>query len=303
MQMAQVELRATLEGSSLALANLQTPQVATFVLDTVEHTVTFRLADTLTNGYAEIRGFVPRGWASAPLLNIRQGEREGVWTYEEWQEKNILSGLAYLSFKSPGDGATVLRAQIEPTQPPTPKLEDFVTTTGLAGACETFISVMGLDRTPLRLEPAQVILARSAARDAGDGRREQDIGCQIRVGGAQIDGLGKISIEMFGEENPGHIISLQAGSDFPARMTFNVRKRYMTPYGNFYSDREQFTADIPSYPPFGTQFMPINADVPLRDERTDQVVGQVHLGWLTPLCCLDKQNFPPKAFPLPTKEI
>jgi hypothetical protein len=300
--MAQFELSAALEGPSIMLANVQTPQVGTFILDTLEHTVTYRLAEPVTKGHLEIRGFVPRGWASAPLLTIRQGEREGIWKYEEWQEKNILSGLAYLSFKAPGNAAATLRAQIEPTQRPRPKLEDFVTTTGLAGACETFISVMGLDRTPVRLEPAQVILARSAARDAGDGRREQDIGCQIRVGGAQIDGIGKISIEMFGEENPGHIISLQAGADFPARMTFNVRKRYMTPYGNFYSDREQFTADIPSYPPFGTQFVPINADVPLRDERTDQIVGQVHLGWLTPLCYLDKQNFPPKAFPLPTPE-
>jgi hypothetical protein len=300
--MAQVELKATLEGPSIMLANVPEPQIGRFVVDTHEHTVTYRLLEPLTRSHLEIRGFVPRGWASAPLHTIRQGEQEGVWKYEEWQEKNILAGLAYLSFKAPADGAPVLRAQIEPTVRPTPTLEDFVTTTGLAGACETFISVMGLERTPVQLEPAQVILARSAARDAGDGRREQDIGCQIRVGGAQIEGLGKIAIEMFGEENPGHIISLQAGADFPARMTFDVRKRYMTPYGNFYSDREQFTADIPSYPPFGTKFAPINADVPLRDEKSDQIVGQVHIGWLTPLCYLDKQNFPPKAFPLPTKE-
>jgi hypothetical protein len=260
--MARIELAATLEGQHLAASMFGIARIGSFIVDTLDKTVTYELPHQIADLGAQIHGFVPRGWATEHIFSIPAGELTGAWHYADWQEKNILAGLTYLSVQPPEQSARSLRAQIDVVQPVQPVFEDFVTTTGIAGSCQGSVTIAGLlDRVPLEMEPAQVILARSAARPGPDGRREQEIGCAVRVGGGQVAGLGRIEIQMFGDENPGHIVSMNPGTDFPARMTLDVRKRYVTPHGTFYSDREEFVAEnIRRFPPFRSKIYASQSD-------------------------------------------
>lgn len=302
--MAQIEMQAALEGAEAVAAGMEYQRVGSFIVDTLETTMTYELLEEFASDERDVKihGFVPRGWSTDPVFEIPSAGREGSWRYEEWQEKNILAGLSYLTIRPRKGDGPILRAQLEPLGLPEPSLEDFVTVTALAGSCQTSVSFPGAGTDiPIEMEPAQVILARTAAQETDTGHREQIIGCAVRVGGGEVPGIGRIEIQMFGEENPGHIISMQKEADFPARMTLDVRKRYITPLGNFYSDREEFMAEnIQRFPPFGVKFTPIQPTVPLRDEKTGEVVGELKLGWLVPLCYVDAANFPPRAFPVPT---
>jgi hypothetical protein len=86
--------------------------------------------------------------------------------------------------------------------------------------------------------------------------------------------------------------SLTAESDFPAGMTLDVHKRYLTPLGNFYTDSEQFVAEnIERFPSFGVRFKPIVENAPLNHEATGKEVGYIKLGWLVPLFHLDRADF------------
>ncbi|HVZ41205.1 MAG TPA: hypothetical protein VHI13_18135 [Candidatus Kapabacteria bacterium] len=277
--------------------------IGRFIVDPNQNTVTYSLAEGVAWDDVEVfvHGYVPRGWITdAPLVQISATERNGTWQYPEESEKNILAGLAYLSIRDKGDGSQRLRVQIEPTEIQSPQFEDFVTITAMAGACQGNITVFGvIENQPLNMEPAQVIIARSAARMREDGKREQELGCAVRVGGANVPGVGRVEIGMFGSNNPGQIVAMQETSDFPARMMLDVRKHYITPAGVFYRDKEEFVAEgIMSFPPFGIKFSPVQEIAPLYEERTGNVVGEIRLGWLVPLCYLDASNFPPKALPL-----
>jgi hypothetical protein len=272
-----------------------------FVVNPYDNTITYTLPRGLVSEDVElhIHGYVPRGWITDSLVKLPAKERVGVWHYPEEQEKNILAGLAYLRIQTKSGQEKAFRIQIEPINLPPAKFEDFVTVTPMAGACQGNGTIRGVvEDQPLIMEPAQVIIARSAARETEDGRREQEIGCAVRVGGAFLPGVGKIEIGMFGTNNPGRIVSMQKGSDFPARMTLDVRKHYMTPFGTFYRDKEEFVAEnIMRFPPFGVKFTPIEPIAPLYEEKTGEIVGEIKLGWLVPLCYLDASNFPPRALP------
>lgn len=300
----QVLLKAIPDGlQSLTTFNAtKEHNLGEFVVDPYQNTVTYSLPESIVSKDIDVNifGYVPRGWVTKdPLLKIPSKQTTGVWHYPEEQEKNILAGLAYLTIQ-PKDGSTPpLRVQIEPEIRPKAVFEDFVTVTALAGSCQTKVTVDGiLEDEPLVMEPAQVIIARTAAQNTENGNREQEIGCAVRVGGAFIDGIGKIEIGMFGTNNPGHIVSMKEDSDFPAKMTLDVRKHYITPIGTFYSNREEFFAEnIERFPPFGVKFTPVQETVPLLEEKSGNVVGELKLGWLVPLCYLDASTFPPRALP------
>src|SRR4029077_998646 len=122
----------------------------------------------------------PRGWITDPLMQLSEGQRTGSWNYPQGDEKNILAGLAYLTIRSKNGQGRVMRAQIERVSVPAPSFEEFVTVTMLAGECQGKMTVFGLlDDVPMKMEPAQVILARTPARQLADGRRDQEIGCAI----------------------------------------------------------------------------------------------------------------------------
>lgn len=273
--------------------------IGKFAVNTLDKVVTFELDPQLESYKVAIHGFVPRGWKTDRLVELEPGQKNGTWNYLRSQEKNILDGLAYLSIRAEGSESPEFTAQIEPDFREEPKFEDYVSITAMAGACQARMTIFGqFEDVEMVMEPAQVIIARSAAVTRSDGRREQEIGCAIRVGGAYIEGIGRVEIGMFGDRNPGKIISMTSKSDFPARMTLDVRKSYISPAGSFYRDNEEFAADgIKRFPPFGVKFYPTEPIAPLREARTGKIVGQINLGWLVPLCHLDpgETEFPSKA--------
>ncbi|UFW90546.1 hypothetical protein BjapCC829_19225 [Bradyrhizobium barranii] len=301
--MARIAMTAKLPGASVLVAGLPHDELSSIVVDTLSHTLEYVLHPNLAlqRTTLAIHGFVPPGWSTVEITRLPNTSQNGVWQFDEWQTKNILAGLSYITATF-DDGRSV-RAQIEQQNPQAAVFEDYVTLGGITGACATTITIPGVCQDlPLAMEPAQVLMARSAASTMPDGRREQTIGCAIRVGGAQAPGIGRLEIQMYQDENPGHIVSMQSGADFPARMTLDVRKRYITPMGTFYSEREEFEAvNIERFPPFGVKFTPIKPTAALKDEKTGAEVGHINLGWLVPLCYLDPANFPPKAFPTPVE--
>jgi hypothetical protein len=268
-----------------------------FFVDPQNHTVEYSISPEMESYGLAIHGFAPRGWATGPLLQLPAGQLNGVWDYPSHETRNVLAGLAYLKAVPLQEGATTVRAQIEPTSRETPQFEDFVSTTFIAGECQGAMSVFGkFENVMMDMEPAQVIIARTPARELPDGRREQELGCALRVGGSDIPGLGRVEIGMYGDRNPGYIISMHPGSDFPARMTLDVRKSYITTAGTFYRDNEEFVAEnIPRFPPFGVRFTPVEPIAPLREAATGEIVGQIHLHWLVPLCYVDPSVFPSPA--------
>jgi hypothetical protein len=272
--------------------------IGKFNVNTVDRLVTFELDPGVADHKVMIHGFVPRGWKTDPLFELESGQAAGSWNYSRGQVQNILAGLAYVSVRDQKSG-NMLTAQIEPDLREPAKLEDFVTVTAMAGKCQAFMSLDGqFEDVEMKMEPAQVIIARSAAATGADGRREQILGCAIRVGGAEIEGLGRVEIGMFGNENPGKIVAMTAAADFPATMTLDVGKSYITPMGEFYRDEEIFEAEnLERFPPFGKKFYPLKEIAPLRNARSGEQIGVIKLGWLVPLCYLDpaEDTFPSKA--------
>jgi hypothetical protein len=281
-------------------ANAVHQSIADLVADTNSKAISFQLAPwiPLDDVIVSLHGFVPPGWRTDTIgtLPVTRATPTGVWNYSEAQEKNILAGLSYFLVRSKVDGSVITRAQIEPTDREDPKLEDFVTVTGLAGSCQSALTIDGmLTDVPMDMGPAQVLMARTGAVRNADGKLEQTIGCAVRVGDAKVPGVGRVEIQMFGDQNPGKVESMTDQSDFPARMTLDVHKRYLTPLGNFFTDTEQFVAeDIERFPPFGVRFRPIIENAPLKHENSGKEVGYIKLGWLVPLFHLDRADFPSK---------
>jgi hypothetical protein len=269
--------------------------LARITVDPYANVVSYEFADTVGSATVDVHGYMPVGWVGQRLERLPAGRRAGSWTYAEEDERNLLAGLSYLLVNA--DGGRPTRAQIEEVGAPDPTFEEYVTVTPMAGACQGNGTIVGvIEDVPLQMDPAQVLIGRSPAVELPDGRRQQEIGCAIRVGGARVEGLGDIEIGMFGHKNVGWIQSMQPGSDFPARMMLDVQKSYITPAGTFYRDKEEFVAEnIMRFPPFGVEFRPVDPIAPLFDVRTRTRVGHVELKWLVPLCYVDPSSFPSAA--------
>lgn len=288
--------KASSNAFSTVLASGPAEGVGEFVVNTVDKTVTFSLHKGLAESRVSVHGFVPEGWLTDPIFTLEPGQTSGVWNYKRGQVENILAGLAYVNVRTPSDH--LLTAQIVPEVQDEPKFEDFVTLTAMAGQCQGEMTLNGhFEDVRMELEPAQVIIARSGASINEDGRRQQILGCSVRVGGAHVKGLGRIEIGMFGRQNPGLIVAETPDSDFPAKMTLDVTKSYITPFGDFYRDNELFEASgIMSFPPFGKKFFATDPIAPIRNVRSNEVIGHIKLGWLVPLCYLDpEEEFPSRA--------
>lgn len=274
--------------------------IATLVADTDAKAISIQTARwiPLDDTIITLHGFVPPGWRTDVIstLPLTKKTPNAVFNYTEAQEKNILAGLSYFLVRSKVDGKVITRAQLEPTKPETPRLEDHVTLAKLAGSCQSSLTITGLlTDVPMDMGPAQVLMARTGAVRNAEGKLEQTIGCAVRVGDATVPNVGRVEIQMFGDDNPGKVESMSPKSDFPARMTLDVHKRYLTPFGNFYTDTEQFEAEnIERFPPFGVRFKPIVENAPLKNEKTGEEVGYIKLGWLVPLFHLEPQDFPSK---------
>ena len=291
--------RTTNQALWAPLALHQIDEVGKFRVNTIDRTINIDLPPAMATRRIALHGFVPIGWRTDALMELPTGATSHVWSYHRSQEKNILSGLAYLTVHGADAGDPVLTAQIEPDIKTTPRFEDYVTITGMAGACAASMTLFGhFEDVEMEMEPAQVIIARSAALTRDDGIREQTIGCSIRVGGANVKGLGRVEIGMFGNQNPGKLFSMQAGTDFPAKMSLDVGKSYITPMGDFYRDNEVFEAEgLMQFPPFGKKFLPVEPHAPLRNAETGRIIGQITLKQLVPLCWVDpgETEFPSKA--------
>ncbi|WP_172746831.1 hypothetical protein [Neorhizobium sp. T25_13] len=285
--------------AAATLRKSRTANLGKFSINTIDKVVDFDLPQEFSKHKVMVHGFVPKGWKTDALWELEPGKRTGSWSYSRAQERNIVEGLSYISVQDRASGRTVASVQIEPDQAVAPKFENFVTITAMAGQCAAMMTIFGqFEDVEMKMEPAQVIIARSAAVTRSDGLREQEIGCAIRVGGAEIQGLGKVQIGMFGAQNPGKITSMSPNTDFPARMSLDVGKSYITPVGDFYRDNEVFLAEgIQMFPPFGVKFNPVEPIAPLRNAQTGHIIGQIKLGWLVPLCYLDpgETEFPSKA--------
>lgn len=303
---AEILMSAKPRASAGLMSKRQGANLGKFSVNTVDKQIEFELPKRYTNYKISIHGFVPRGWKTNSLLELEPGQRTGIWTYSRAHEKNIIEGLSYLSLTDPKSNQILATAQIEPDLPSPPKFEDYVTITAMAGKCLAMMTIFEKFKdVEMKMEPAQVLIARSAAVTRSDGHREQEIGCAIRVGGAQIDGLGRVEIGMFGNQNPGKITSMTSTSDFPARMSLDVGKSYITPVGDFYRDNEVFSAEgLQRFPPFGVKFYPVEPIAPLRNAQTGHIVGEIKLGWLVPLCYIDpgETEFPSKAISQATFE-
>jgi len=282
-----------------AMFSTESANLGRFEVNTVDREINFELHETLRDYDVSVHGFVPRGWKTDAIFALEPGRNAGTWNYSRGEVQNILAGLSYVTVKDRSSGEALLSAQIEPAVEERATFEDFVTITAMAGNCQASMSLFGqFEDVPMKMEPAQVIIARSGATTRPDGRREQILGCSIRVGGADIEGLGRVEIGMFGSENPGEIVAMSSASDFPAMMRLDVSKSYITPMGDFYRDEEVFQAEgLMRFPPFGQKFYPVNPIAPLRNARSGEAIGEIKLGWLVPLCYLDpgQDEFPSKA--------
>src|SRR5688572_25852514 len=119
--------------------------LGTIVADTNKRTLLFELSKDvpLDEMDISIHGFAPPGWSSDPLAAVPMAAKApvGTWAYSEAHEKNVLAGLSYFVLRSKKTSEVVLRAQIEPKVRPVAKLEDFVTLTGLAGSCNSRVTI------------------------------------------------------------------------------------------------------------------------------------------------------------------
>lgn len=272
-------------------------RIANLTVNTEEKIIKYEISNAIKGRRIAIHGFVPRGWKSDILFELDSNKMYGQIEYKRSQEKNILDGLMYISAESENE-EEIIFAQLDAESDVEPSLENYVTINAMAGNCAASITIFGImEEVEMKMEPAQVIIARSAAVLRSDGRKEQEIGCAIRVGGANIAGLGRVEIGMFGNQNPGKIISMKPGSDFPVEMSLDVGKSYITPMGDFYRDNEVFRADgLMRFPPFGVKFFPVEPIAPLRNARTGEIIGEIRLKWLVPLCNIDpaEEEFPSK---------
>ena len=296
---AQLSMTAELASPESALSSL-----ATFVLDTDAHTLSYELAPEVREQRgvnARILGFAPPGWDAKTLVEVpRSGS--GVWQYPPVEEENILDGLAYLTVNLGGE---TVRAQIELVDKPVSQFPNDVATVDMAGTCNSpTISITRVaEHARVDMQPAQVRMIRGASRDSDhNGLRDVDLNVAVRVGGAYVEGLGHIDVEMLGDHNPARVEALQRGSDFPAVMTMTLRKRYITPVGTFVGETEYYRSNpIDRFPPFGSELLPVNASIRLLDEKTGEVAGELTLGPITPLYHVHPSVYPVDDPYLPEK--
>src|SRR5690349_6224568 len=87
--------------------------VGKFEVNTADKIIAFDLPAAMASRKVAIHGFVPRGWKTDQLFELDAGKTSGHWNYHRSQEKNILSGLAYLAVEGAGPNDPPVTAQIE----------------------------------------------------------------------------------------------------------------------------------------------------------------------------------------------
>lgn len=240
-------------------------------------------------GVVTIHGFAPECWEAATLLVLHA--RTGEWRYADGDEQNILAGLAYVEVDA--GAATVQRAWITQTAKPVAAFPSRPERSSLMGTCGRHLSVFGMfDRVPVELPPAIVDITRSPTGGIADGGRGLvRLEFEARCDGGSIAGVGSVDVEVL--PLAGTVESLQASSDFPARMAMSLRMRYKTRVGTFITDVETFVAErIDGFPPFGVELVPVRERVRVVDEASGRHIGDEILGSLVPLCYLDNGKLP-----------
>jgi hypothetical protein len=273
-------------------------QVGTFTVDTDAHLVTYELNPDVVGKKSVVRihGWAPKGWDSRPLLEINPGRSlTGVWRYRPQEEPNVLSGLSYVTVTPVGRKQVSLRAQLVQEESAVAQFPMEPASMTMAGTCHLpYLAIANVvNGSEAQMEPAQVQMFRSAPGDRDhDGLRDMDLAVQVRVGGGYVPGLGHIDIELINEQNPGRVEALSPNSDFPARMTMTIKKRYITPVGTFVGDPETYSAIINSIPPYGAELQPQDSLLHLYDEQTGAVVGTFQPGVVVPLFYVAPPEFP-----------
>lgn len=279
--------------------------IGTFEIDTDSNLLRYEINPDLVDDEdltVTIMGFAPSGWQGTPLLSITGDAlpASGIWHFSEVQQKNLVAGLAYVDGRSTRNPDERFRAQIRPRIPIPNTFPARPGTVFTAGGCQGRVTIFGVvDDVIIDMDTAQVTLVRGAPADTdGDGRRDVAITVEVRVGGGFIPGVGRVDVEMFGEASPALVEALTPDADFPARMTFELRKRYTTAFGTFISETEVYLApSISSFPPFGQKLYPTQSQVRLLDEKTGRHVGNLVPGTIVPLFYLDRSTYPLRTLP------
>lgn len=145
---------------------------------------------------------------------------------------------------------------------------------------------------PIVVEEVYACMYRSAPYDGDeDGLDEVDLNLEIRSGSGFIEGVGDITIGLYGPQQPGHIEAKSADSDFPADMTLTTTKVYESEFGTYYGDPEHYSAVISAFPPIGTHLMAAPDPVPLRDEQGN-VVGELYPDYIVATEEIPVDQFP-----------
>ena len=283
--------------------------LATFTVDTGKNVVAIHIEDAVAarGGIARIHGFAPEGWAAECLMEIPlNGVQDETWNYTGSQELNILGGLAYLTVQEPAAN-TPVRGQIVSTQPMEVTFPQVLSVVDTAGTCHLSMQLFDvLDKVEVDMEPAQVQIIRGLPRDGqNQPNREIPLGITVRVGGGYAPGMGHFEAEMLGDYNPGLVTAQSPDQDFPAQMTFSLRKRYITPFGTFLTEKEEYLAPvITRFPPWGVELMPTQERVRLLDEVTGEHVGYLYPGAIVPLFYAESPMFKPaRDLPFLTEDV
>lgn len=167
--------------------------------------------------------------------------------------------------------------------------------TAMVGSCHESVHIWDVTPgiVPVDVDPVNACMSRSAPGDFdGDGLREVNLNLEIREEHAYIEGIGDITIDLSGVDQPGHVEALGTGSDFPAWMELRPTTVFITPIGKFYADQETYAAEINAFPPAGVHLLaPPGAELALRDEQGVQV------GVMYPVSVEVGEEIPPWEFP------
>jgi len=162
------------------------------------------------------------------------------------------------------------------------------------GACNAQIDIFGVTNgfVDIDIPHANVCIHRSAPTSQGGSPREVQLDVLIEVGSFEVPKVGEVQIIVESGSGTGSVVAQSSSCDFPADMTLQVAKSYMTPLGTFFGGLEVYEATgIEEFPPYGVTFLQTLGDVPLYDQKGAQV-GLFRPLDLTPIGPIDPTEFP-----------